>query len=279
MSINISNQRSTRAKRTAPNKNIRSKTVKKSKNNKNLFNSLNTIPNSKTINIIRYNNIPFYYIKLDGFKSFANEQGLRAVILDNDETTGYYEDMIEYVKNYVRQSKDLTLEEVIIELKKKLIETFSLRPGYEEFLQTLVNLKESGRLDAVIMYTNMGKKMSINIKGQRYNRPQLLAAVFDSIIGKKDIQLFDLLIFRDKPYPNPEKYIAVINQIYEVENKDNNYLFLDDKPELIYNNSSKKQSKFAYKVNIYNYKHKGHSFTNQNENGISVVDKLNKTFV
>lgn len=278
MTNNKSN-RSTRLKRPRPNnKNIRNITLKKPRNGTNLFNSLNEVPNSKTINSITYNNVPFYYIKLDGFKSFADEKGLRAVILDNDETTGYYGEMIEYVKDYVRTSKDLTLEEVVAELKNKLVETMSLRPGYQEFLQTLMNLKESGRLDAVIMYTNMGKKMSVNIKGQRYNRPQLLAAVFDSIIDKSGKQLFDLLIFRDRPYPNPEKYIAVVNQIYEVQGKDNNYLFLDDKPEVIYNNSSKKKSHYAYKVNAYNYDHKGRSFTNKNEYGLSIIEKLNKTF-
>lgn len=235
------------------------------------------VSNSMPIDVIKYADVPFYYIKLDGFKSFSDKDCLRAVILDNDETTGFYKTLLDYVKTHVTNKNGQTFEAVIDELKDILEGTKSLRTGYAEFLLTLMKLKEEDRIDAVIMYTNMGKSASIKIGGKRYNRPQLLAAVFDRIVNRDGEHVFDLLIFRDKPYPHPEKYIAVINKIYEVEGKDNKYLFLDDKPEVIYTNNAKVVSPFGYKVNEYkNYK--GPSFTNKNAYGKSIIEKLDETF-
>ena len=78
-----------------------------------------------------------------------------------------------------------------------------------------------------------------------------------------DESFFDLLIFRDSPYPNPQKYIAVVDKIYEVEGKDNKYLFFDDKPELIYDTElTKKATKFGKLVNRYNTKRHGSKFNN-----------------
>jgi hypothetical protein len=242
------------------------------------FNTImRNVPNSRAIETISYAGVPFYYIKLDGFKPPEGERGLRAVILDNDETTGFYETLLEYVKDHVTNKNEYTLESIIDELKDILESTKSLRTGYEEFLLTLMKLKKEDRIDAVIMYTNMGKSASIKIGGKRYNRPQLLAAVFDKIVNREGEHVFDLLIFRDKPYPRPEKYIAVINKIYGIEGKDNKYLFLDDKPNVIYNNNTKVVSSFGYKVNEYkNYK--GPSFTNKNVYGKSIIEKLDETF-
>jgi hypothetical protein len=264
----ISNRNSKTAKRPRT-------SAKKSTVNFNTI--MRNVPNSIPIETIVYADVPFYYIKLDGFKPAEYERGLRAIILDNDETTGFYETLLDYVKTNVTNKNGQTLESVVDELKDILEGTKSLRTGYEEFLLTLMKLKTEGRIDAVIMYTNMGKSASIKIGGKRYNRPQLLAAVFDRIVNREGEHVFDLLIFRDKPYPHPEKYIAVINKIYEVEGKDNKYLFLDDKPEVIYNNNTKVLSPFGYKVNEYkNYK--GSSFTNKNAYGKSILEKLDETF-
>ena len=110
----------------------------------------------------------------------------------------------------------------------------------------------------------MSKKQTVTVDGKTYNRPELLAKVFDKIANvSPDESFFDLLIFRDSPYPNPEKYIAVIDKIYNVEGKDNKYLFFDDKPELIYDTDlTKTATKFGKMVNRYNTKRQGSQFAN-----------------
>lgn len=248
---------------------------------------------------LTYAGIPFYFITHGNYNALiGKEDGLRAVILDNDETTGYYQGEF---KDYIRENKETPkpYNEVIDDLTKLLtgenkLGLSLLRPGYEVFFKKLRELKDAGRLDAVIMYTNMEKKDTMKIEGIEYNRPQLLASVFDKIAASVDRQLFDLLIFRDRiAFPNSEnkirarteKYIAVINKIFMVEGKTNKYLFLDDKPELIYNNNSKsKVSNAAYGVNEHTFKskkstHIGIAFNNlSTASSKSIIDKLEETF-
>jgi hypothetical protein len=241
---------------------------------------LEGVPNSRPIHGISYAGVKFYYIKLDGFQSFLDkykndkDRGLNAVVLDNDETTGFYTTLLDYVKKHVKNKKDHSFEAVVDEIKDILESTKSLRAGYEEFLLTLMKLKDEGLIDAVIMYTNMGQSASIEIGGKRYNRPHLLAAVFDKIINKDGKQLFDLLIFRDdNAFMKPEKYITVINKIYNVDGRANKYLFLDDKPEVIFNNDKRTISKFAKKIEQYKY-YKGPSFKNE-----GIIDMLYTEFL
>lgn len=274
----------------------------KNRNNVNNANNMNNMNNSLNVaqrpsgKFMRINNtrkklstephlvyadIPFYYITQGKFDSLkGKEEGLRAVILDNDETTGYYQGKF---KDYVRANKvikEKSYDEVINDLVELLTNNLLLRPGYDIFFRKLRELKDSNRLDAVIMYTNMEKKDTMKINGVEYNRPQLLAAAFDRIAGPSEIPLFDLLIFRDKIFfggkARTEKYIAVVDKIFNVEEKPNKYIFLDDKPAAIKNNSRK----FVIEVNEYKTKknsYVGSPFNNSTK-GKSIIQILDETF-
>ncbi len=81
---------------------------------------------------------------------------LRAVVLDNDETTGSY-GIVFALLTYLRTERQPSLCTVARILKK--LATWMLahdvfRPGLEILLDTLVNLRNNGSVDAIIMYTN-----------------------------------------------------------------------------------------------------------------------------
>jgi hypothetical protein len=198
--------------------------------------------------IEKYGNIPYYYITMPTFKTFENKNRLKAVILDNDETTGYYKKLENYIKQYNKStSLEKTIDEIVEKIKFELLEKLnninskktSLRPGIEDFLKDLLNLKRTGKIDAIIMYTNMSKNSKIIIDNKVYSKPYILALIFNKIAEvTPEESFFDLLIFRDKSYPKT-KYIKVIDIIFKVKNKDNVYLFFDDKPgEIKYKNKN-----------------------------------------
>jgi hypothetical protein len=81
---------------------------------------------------------------------------LKAVILDNDETTGSYiivYSMLKSLQNLGHIEPQLftyILERLAVWMVKHSI----FRRGLIGFLSTLVDLKKAGKIDAVIMYTN-----------------------------------------------------------------------------------------------------------------------------
>ena len=81
---------------------------------------------------------------------------LRAVILDNDETTGSYIIVISIIKAIKKCGNiDILYFYYILErlsfwmLKKSLF-----RPGIVDFLRTLRELRKANKIDAIVMYTN-----------------------------------------------------------------------------------------------------------------------------
>jgi hypothetical protein len=81
---------------------------------------------------------------------------LRAVVLDNDETTGSYGIVFALV-NYLRTERQPSLSTVATILDKLAIWMLGqdvFRPGLEILLDTLVNLRKNGSINAIIMYTN-----------------------------------------------------------------------------------------------------------------------------
>jgi len=81
---------------------------------------------------------------------------LRAVILDNDETTGSYPIVYSILKTLQNlgpvepQLLCYILERLAIWMVKQSI----FRRRLIDFLRTLVDLKKAGKIDAIIMYTN-----------------------------------------------------------------------------------------------------------------------------
>jgi len=82
---------------------------------------------------------------------------LRAVILDNDETTGSYLILQSIIKSVQHLGNNIDpsffgyiLENLALWMLKESI----FRPGLIEFLRTLVKLKKEDKIDVIIMYTN-----------------------------------------------------------------------------------------------------------------------------
>jgi hypothetical protein len=149
---------------------------------------------------------------------------LRAVILDNDETTGFYP-TLEWMMRWMA-ARRMGLNEAVRTLRGHLEEMNSLRPGLPEFLRYVHGLRQSGKIDAIIMYTNMipGVKVAGKVNAE------MLALVFADIVGAP---FFDTLIIR-RGTLRPEKYMDVVLREY---NADPQYMskivFFDDRPNAI----------------------------------------------
>ena len=81
---------------------------------------------------------------------------LRAVILDNDETTGAYTLLFSMMKalNKTGDIDPLLFTHILEKLATWMVVNSIFRPGLLPFLALLMNLKKEGKIDAIIMYTN-----------------------------------------------------------------------------------------------------------------------------
>jgi hypothetical protein len=151
-------------------------------------------------------------------------QPLRAVILDNDETTGFYP-TLEWMMRWMA-ARRLTLAEAVPTLRAHLEETNSFRPGLPQFLKYVHGLRRSGKIDAIIMYTNMvpGVKVAGHVNAE------MLALVMADIVGAP---FFDTLIIRNGTL-RPEKYMDFVLKEYDADPADmSKIVFFDDRPNAI----------------------------------------------
>lgn len=88
---------------------------------------------------------------------------LRAVVLDNDETTGSY-GIIFSLLGHLRKLPNLTDDEIagFYQRLAYVMDYYNLfRPGMKAFLQTLDALQNENLLDTVVMYTNQTDESSV----------------------------------------------------------------------------------------------------------------------
>ena len=163
-----------------------------------------------------------------GFRKLGGRP-LRAVILDNDETTGFYI-ALEFLINSAIQ-RGLPFEHAVSFIHDQLNTINAFRPGLYEFLRYILYLRQSGSIDAIIMYTNMVPGRCIRGPGPAcYPNADILAAVFDRIVGTK---FFNLLIVRSGTL-KPEKYIDFVLSVYNANKNDmSKIVFFDDRPSYI----------------------------------------------
>lgn len=134
---------------------------------------------------------------------------LRCVVLDNDETTGAYRLVVACLLGF-QKIKNLSLETFLtrIEALAECMMRFHLfRPGLDILLKTLIQLRNLGHIDAVVMYTN--QKESIPERASLpmlYSPPQVIAYMMSYIM---DSPVFDKIIARttDKVYPKTFAHI------------------------------------------------------------------------
>jgi len=81
---------------------------------------------------------------------------LRAVILDNDETTGSYLIVLSIIKT-INSLGNIDIEYfhyILEKLSFWMLKNSIFRPGLVDFLRTLRDLRKANKIDAIVMYTN-----------------------------------------------------------------------------------------------------------------------------
>lgn len=126
----------------------------------------------------------------------ATTHPLRAVILDNDETTGSY-GILFAILHHLRQQKGLTPEYIQRSLKRLAywMMTHSLfRPGLRNLLSVLIALRNTGALDAIIMYTNQSEiPPPEGVHEFLYSPPKCIQYMFSYLMTQ---QVFDHMLTR-----------------------------------------------------------------------------------
>lgn len=174
-------------------------------------------------------------VKYDGYKSMNGSQ-IRAIILDNDETTGSYQILTLGLKKAI--SEKWPLDKFIITMTELLKNNGAFRPGLIDFLRNIYALKKANKIDAVIMYTNM----SIDLTLEGHTKAELLGMIFANLLNL-DRPFFDMIIsgiavkppykFSNKPPKFGDKFMSYIFKEYNANPVGSKIIFFDDKPELI----------------------------------------------
>ena len=114
---------------------------------------------------------------------------LRAVVLDNDETTGSYGIVFAYLHS-LEQVHDLN-PELLCSILKRLADWMIMRnvfrPGLRSFLRCLLALRRQKKLDAIVMYTNQYDSGTI------FSVPKAIAYMMNYLAGET---VFDVILTR-----------------------------------------------------------------------------------
>lgn len=162
---------------------------------------------------------------------------LRAVILDNDETTGSYGIVFAIIitlKHFGHNNKD-QLFEILIRLARWMNAHHCFRPGLVQLLHTLISLRRHKKIDAVIMYTNQKEapKHPSDDDTQFFlnSIPECIAFMMTVLVGEK---VFDHILTRPHSTPVttghtfPKHFHRVLN-LYPEKPKDiRDIVFVDD---------------------------------------------------
>lgn len=110
-------------------------------------------------------------------------QPLRAVVLDNDEATGYYLIIFDVWTTLIRTSlgEQLSFRQVLDFFIENWKSYNIFRPGLFKFLKTCVKLRDEGRIDAIIMYTHQNSEFTWS----DWSVPAFLSVLMGNIVAKE----------------------------------------------------------------------------------------------
>jgi hypothetical protein len=125
-------------------------------------------------------------------------QPLRAVVLDNDETTGSYAIVfaIAHVLQTAKWINQAVVGRVLERLAKWMIAQRVFRPGLRNFLASLVSLRQDNKIDAIIMYTNQIDQSYLsgtNFPKLEWCIPRCIAYMMDCLVSSP---VFDRILMR-----------------------------------------------------------------------------------
>jgi hypothetical protein len=174
-----------------------------------------------------------------------SEAPLRAVILDNDETTGSYMIIYSIITGITTVSAPISLENyhlILQRLAHWMVTHNVFRPGIRALLRTIFTLKKAKALDAVVMYTNQTGEIIIQLEENIYRTsvPNIISYMLE-FLNDSSI-LFDCILTRDesvKRLPNgwyPKNFSRILD-FYPNRPRDiRQMVFVDDMslPEYIH---------------------------------------------
>jgi hypothetical protein len=163
---------------------------------------------------------------------------LRAVILDNDETTGSY-GILFSILAVLQQIPSVNIEYTSIILQKLaqwMVTRNVFRPGLKNLLQTCIGLKKQNRIDAIVMYTNQLEQTppqellhNNNISHILWSPPRCIAYMMNYLV---DDTVYDCMLSRpqnaDCSKYIPKSFSRVLD-LYPLRPKDiRQMIFIDD---------------------------------------------------
>jgi len=165
---------------------------------------------------------------------------LRAIILDNDEASGYYAILFDFWEflNKSQLGKRIIFSMVIMFWIEYSGKTLVFRQGLFDFLVKAVEARDAGRLDAIIMYTHQ----NADFTWQDWSIPAFLSILMGHIViqkrGRRKLRqpLFNhVLTFPPKEYrvslPGgwTQKSFSRVLNLYPTKPKDiRGMIFVDD---------------------------------------------------
>jgi hypothetical protein len=139
----------------------------------------------------------------------------RIVILDNDQTTGDYDVFFKWLywleSAHARHFVNLRI--LLPNFVKIFERSLIYRPGLKSFLQRLAQLKQEGKIDHVVIYTNQTESNDTlrDINGLPIVIPQLLEMMYNMLAGYR---LIDLRLCRPSGESVPTKtFSRVFDQL------------------------------------------------------------------
>lgn len=130
-------------------------------------------------------------------ESQQQTQPLRAVILDNDETTGSYGilfAMLEHLRPLSAELDAPFVQRFLKRLAYWMITHSCFRPGLRKLLSVCMALRNAGHLDAIVMYTNQSEVPAPEGTVEfLYSPPKCIQYMFSYLMTQ---QVFDVLLTR-----------------------------------------------------------------------------------
>lgn len=160
---------------------------------------------------------------------------LKAVVLDNDETTGSYLlifGLTAALKRFGYEDNE-AVGAILERLAKWMVLHHCFRPGLLQLLQTLVALRKNNKIDAIIMYTNQktnGAVVSSSTTPFLSSVPVCIAYMMEKMCGEK---VFDHILTRPEGFTPIgtmiPKYFTRILDLYPDRPRDiRDICFVDD---------------------------------------------------
>jgi hypothetical protein len=162
------------------------------------------------------------------------------IVLDNDETTGYYGHLMTYMSFVARCRLFHTAEqeaEIVETITRIAKMTGVFRPGTEAFLRSIADRKKLGIVSSVVMYTNalaVASAVWYTTTGV-VDWPHFLARVLSCLAG--DPSFFDVVLSRPPHLAHvsyPKKNFARVTESLAAVGRpvadDERIIFFDDKP-------------------------------------------------